>query len=289
MRALVVMLETVVPVNRSWFHITRLTYLQVAKHIDFTGCHVRALFVRSKYNFILEILYYLHDLILIRERDRSSCFKLSTPHMIYPQFCEPKSGGMVQYTQAKYSRSFVSSNLEGLYNIPKPSIPTVLWAQIWRDCTIYPSRIFPQFCELKSGGSVQYTQAKYSRSFVSSNLEGWYNIPKPNILAVLWAQIWRDGTIYPSQIFPQFCELKSGGMVQYTQAKYSRSFVSSNLEGWYNIPNYNMTVWHFGPCVTFWPCLCDISARLVWHFGPLVRNEGKRVSPYPHINHWRRL
>ena len=52
---------------------------------------------------------------------------------------------------------------------------------------------------------------------------------------------------------------------------------------------YNMTVWHFGPCVTFWPCLCDISARLVWHFGPLVRNEGKRVSPYPHINHWRRL
>ena len=53
--------------------------------------------------------------------------------------------------------------------------------------------------------------------------------------------------------------------------------------------NYNMTVWHFGPCVTFWPCLCDISARLVWHFGPLVRNEGKRVSPYPHINHWRRL
>ena len=53
--------------------------------------------------------------------------------------------------------------------------------------------------------------------------------------------------------------------------------------------HYNMTVWHFGPCVTFWPCLCDISARLVWHFGPLVRNEGKRVSPYPHINHWRRL
>ena len=52
---------------------------------------------------------------------------------------------------------------------------------------------------------------------------------------------------------------------------------------------YNMTVWHFGHCVTFWPCLCDISARLVWHFGPLVRNEGKRVSPYPHINHWRRL
>ena len=52
---------------------------------------------------------------------------------------------------------------------------------------------------------------------------------------------------------------------------------------------YNMTVWHFGPCVTFWPCLCEISARLVWHFGPLVRNEGKRVSPYPHINHWRRL
>ena len=52
---------------------------------------------------------------------------------------------------------------------------------------------------------------------------------------------------------------------------------------------YNMTVWHFGPCVTFWPCLCDISDRLVWHFGPLVRNEGKRVSPYPHINHWRRL
>ena len=52
---------------------------------------------------------------------------------------------------------------------------------------------------------------------------------------------------------------------------------------------YNMTMWHFGPCVTFWPCLCDISARLVWHFGPLVRNEGKRVSPYPHINHWRRL
>ena len=52
---------------------------------------------------------------------------------------------------------------------------------------------------------------------------------------------------------------------------------------------YNMTVWHFGPSVTFWPCLCDISARLVWHFGPLVRNEGKRVSPYPHINHWRRL
>ena len=42
---------------------------------------------------------------------------------------------------------------------------------------------------------------------------------------------------------------------------------------------YNMIVWHFGPCVTFWPCLCDISARLVWHFGPLVRNEGKRVSP----------
>ena len=53
--------------------------------------------------------------------------------------------------------------------------------------------------------------------------------------------------------------------------------------------HYNMTVWHFGPCVTFWPCLCDISARLVWHFGPLVRNKGKRVSPYPHINHWRRL
>ena len=53
--------------------------------------------------------------------------------------------------------------------------------------------------------------------------------------------------------------------------------------------HYNMTVWHFGPCVTFWPCLCDISARLVWHFGPLVPNEGKRVSPYPHINHWRRL
>ena len=53
--------------------------------------------------------------------------------------------------------------------------------------------------------------------------------------------------------------------------------------------NYNMTVWHFGPCVTFRPCLCDISARLVWHFGPLVRNEGKRVSPYPHINHRRRL
>ena len=53
--------------------------------------------------------------------------------------------------------------------------------------------------------------------------------------------------------------------------------------------NYNMTVWHFGPCVTFWPCLCDISARLVWHFGPLVGNEGKRVSPYPHINHWGRL
>ena len=52
---------------------------------------------------------------------------------------------------------------------------------------------------------------------------------------------------------------------------------------------YNMTVWHFGPCVTFWPCLCDISARFVWHFGPLVRNEGKRVSPYPHMNHWRRL
>ena len=52
---------------------------------------------------------------------------------------------------------------------------------------------------------------------------------------------------------------------------------------------YNMTVWHFGPCVTFWPCLCDISAQLVWHFGPLVRNEGKRVSPYRHINHWRRL
>ena len=52
---------------------------------------------------------------------------------------------------------------------------------------------------------------------------------------------------------------------------------------------YNMTVWHFGPCVTFWPCLCEISARLVWHFGPLVRNEGKRVSPYPHIKHWRRL
>ena len=51
---------------------------------------------------------------------------------------------------------------------------------------------------------------------------------------------------------------------------------------------YNMTVWHFGPCVTFWTCLCDISARLVWHFGPLVRNEGKRVSPYPHINHRRR-
>ena len=53
--------------------------------------------------------------------------------------------------------------------------------------------------------------------------------------------------------------------------------------------DYNMTVWHCGPCVTFWPCLCDISARLVWQFGPLVRNEGKRVSPYPHINHWRRL
>ena len=52
---------------------------------------------------------------------------------------------------------------------------------------------------------------------------------------------------------------------------------------------HNMTVWHFGPCVTFWPCLCEISARFVWHFGPLVRNEGKRVSPYPHINHWRRL
>ena len=52
---------------------------------------------------------------------------------------------------------------------------------------------------------------------------------------------------------------------------------------------YNMTVWHFGPCVTFWPCLCEISARLVWHFGPLVRNEGKRASPYPHIKHWRRL
>ena len=56
-----------------------------------------------------------------------------------------------------------------------------------------------------------------------------------------------------------------------------------------NVQHYNMTVWYFGPCVTFWPCLCDISARLVWHFGPLVRNEGKRVSPYPHINHWRRL
>ena len=55
------------------------------------------------------------------------------------------------------------------------------------------------------------------------------------------------------------------------------------------IRHYNMTVWHFGPCVTFWPCLCDISDRLVWHFGPLVRNEGKRVSPYPHINHWRRF
>ena len=55
------------------------------------------------------------------------------------------------------------------------------------------------------------------------------------------------------------------------------------------IQYYNMTVWHFGPCVTFWPCLCDISDRLVWHFGPLVRNEGKRVSPYPHINHWCRL
>ena len=53
--------------------------------------------------------------------------------------------------------------------------------------------------------------------------------------------------------------------------------------------DYNMTVWHFGPCVTFWPCLCEISARLVWHFGPLVRNEGKRVSPYPHIKHWRLL
>ena len=55
------------------------------------------------------------------------------------------------------------------------------------------------------------------------------------------------------------------------------------------IVNYNMTMWHFGPCVTFWPWSCDISARLVWHFGPLVRNEGKRVSPYLHINHWRRL
>ena len=52
---------------------------------------------------------------------------------------------------------------------------------------------------------------------------------------------------------------------------------------------YNMIVLHFGPCVTFWTCLCDISARLVWHFGPLVRNEVKRVSPYPHMNHWRRL
>ena len=74
------------------------------------------------------------------------------------------------------------------------------------------------------------------------------------------------------------------------QVQKMRLFYTRNYDVIYWMSyNYNMTVWHFGPCVTFRPCLCDISARLVWHFGPLVRNEGKRVSPYPHINHRRRL
>ena len=82
-------------------------------------------------------------------------------------------------------------------------------------------------------------------------------------------------------------DLRNQSISRHGVDQISRNTPSLALEELINY--YNMTVWHFGPCVTFWPCLCDISARLVWHFGPLVRNEGERVSPYPHINQWRRL
>ena len=109
----------------------------------------------------------------------------------------------------------------------------------------------------------------------------------------MFAGMWIRIEIKPGKnIQSRIQSTNSTGYTRYCQT-WMISNDDNNIGGhWYwqgTEKDYNMTVWHFGPCVTFRPCLCDISARLVWHFGPLVRNEGKRVSPYPHINHRHRL
>ena len=113
-------------------------------------------------------------------------------------------------------------------------------------------------------------------SLICTWINGWVNNPEAGDLRRYRAH--NEVSVLPFSL--RDCSFQLTSLLPLDRAMYGPR--------WY-IVNYNMTVWHFGPCVTFWPCLCDISARLVWHFGPLVRNEGKRVSPYPHINHWRRL
>ena len=53
-------------------------------------------------------------------------------------------------------------------------------------------------------------------------------------------------------------------------------WIISETEGM--ITNYNMTVWHFGPCVTFWPCLCDISGQNVTQAGPKCHTSRAKMS-----------
>ena len=86
-----------------------------------------------------------------------------------------------------------------------------------------------------------------------------------------------DRYFYPSGAWTRiFLQNEIDTIVVDAMALWAVMLLAKNKQG--IVFHYNMTVWHFGPCVTFWPCLCEISARLVWQFGPLVRNEGKRVS-----------